>query len=181
MKISEMTDTMFDREMATLLGQVQFWCIRLSNLDPAYILDPKPIVVGNKKYPFPFAADLWQLWDYARGTGPRPNEVQENIQKLCELLWAPVAAGSYDIPSDWWDTPLGTMCRLCNARATLEAGWSLDVYEMALLADLTHMRIRQLCQSGELQAVKEERNGSSQEKWIIPAEEARRFLESRTA
>jgi len=38
----------------------------------------------------------------------------------------------------------------CEARDALEGGRGLDVYELALLADLTHMRTRQLCQSGEI-------------------------------
>lgn len=181
MKTSEMTDTVFDREMSMLLSQVQFWCMRLSEIDPAYKLEPTPVsyMDGTGKQPFPLALEIRRCWDYARGAGPRPDEMREIIQNLCELLWAPVAAGSYDIPSEWWETPLGTMCRLCEARTALDTGANLDIEELALLADLTPKRVQQLCHSGELKAKKIEREVSSQEKWIIPAEEARLFLESR--
>jgi len=181
MKISEMTDTMFDREMMGLLGQVQFWCIRLSNINISHALEPGPVsyMDGTGKQPFPLALEIKRVWDYARGVGPRPDELQEIIQDLCELLWAPVAAGTYSIPPSWWETPLGIMVKLCEARDALEVRGSLDTYQLALLSDLTDKRIRQLCQSGELQAEKVPREASSQEQWAIPAEVARRFLESR--
>ena len=69
MKISEMTDTVFDREMATLLSQVQFWCMRLSGIDPKYKLEPTPVscLDGTGKQPFPLALELKRVWDYARG------------------------------------------------------------------------------------------------------------------
>lgn len=181
MKISEMTDTLFDREMAALLGQVQFWCMRLSGIDPKYKLEPTPVsnLDGTGKQPFPLALELKRAWDYARGVKPRPDELREIIQDLCELLWAPVGAGTYEIPSSWWETPLGTMVKICQARDALEGGHDLDTYQLALLSDLTDKRIRQLCQSGEIKAEKVPREASSQEQWAIPAEEARRFLESR--
>lgn len=181
MKISEMTDSLFDREMMNLLGQVQFWSIRLGDINIGHVLEPGQVsyMDNTGKQPFPLALELRRCWDYARGTGPCPNEVREILQDLCELLWAPVAAGTYSIPSSWWETPLGTMCRLCEARIALDGDEILDAHDLALLSDLAPARIRQLCASGEIKAEKAQRKTSSQEQWVIETEEARKFLESR--
>lgn len=181
MKITDMNDNLFDREMQKLLADVQFWCVRLSAINGKFHLEPSPTsyLDGTGKQPFPLALELKRCWDYARGTGPRPEEMHEIIQSLCELLWSTIGGTGSAIPADWWDTPLGTMCRMCEARTALEYGETIDTYGLALLADLSHMRIRQLCQSGDIEAEKMPRETSSQEQWVIPAEEARRFLAGR--
>jgi len=181
-KIREMTDDLFSREMAALLAQVQSWFLRLSGIQPGFSLFPTPAsyLDGSGKQPFPLALELKRVWDYARGTGPRPEELQEIIQDLCELLWCPVGAvGEYTIPAWWWDTPLGQMCLMAQVRAAIEHGEPVSADELAVLADLTGQRIRQMCASGEIKAGKIQREENSQMEWAIPAEEAVRFLRER--
>jgi len=179
LKIRDMSDELFHREMEILLSQVRFWAMRLDCIQSGFKLQPTPVTVGSDKFPFPFAAELKQCWDYARGTGPQPEEMEEIILELCELLWAPVAATSYDIPAAWWDTPLGIMVRMCRVRAKIEMGVSVHAEELSVLADVTGQRIRQMCAEGKLKAEKVAREMNSQLEWAIPAEEARKLLESK--
>ena len=123
MKITDMTDTAFDQAMQRLLGDVQFWCIRLSQIGE-YSLEPMPVSYadGSGKQPFPLALEVRRVWDYAKGGKPRPEEIAEIIQDLCELLWSHTGGSSYDIPAAFWDQPLGFMCQLAWAREALELG-----------------------------------------------------------
>ena len=59
MKITDMTDTAFDQAMQRLLGDVQFWCIRLSQIGE-YSLEPMPVSYadGSGKQPFPLALEV---------------------------------------------------------------------------------------------------------------------------
>ncbi len=177
MKISDMTDTLFDREMQRIMGDVQFWCIRLDQIGD-FSLEPTPVSYMDNigKQPFPLAIDLKEVWDYAAGTGSQPIGVSDVIQSLCELLWCPVAGTSYEIPSSWWDEPLGFMCRLAWARQGLDAGENLTVDALAMLAGVSDKYIRRLCGDGTLQAEKVPRKVGTQQEWAIPVEEGRKFL-----
>lgn len=182
MKIREMTDEAFVREIAALLARVQSWSLRLSGIQPDFSLTPHPAsyMDGSGEQPFPLALELKRIWDYARGTGPRPAEQREIIQDLCELLWCPIGAvGEYTIPAWWWDTPLGQMCLMAQVRAAIEHGEAISADEFAVLADLTGQRIRQMCAAGEIKAKKVRREENSQLEWAIPAKEAVRFLKAR--
>lgn len=180
MRISDMTDTLFDREMQRILSDVQFWAIRLDNIGD-FTLTPTPASYadGEGQQPFPLAIDLKEVWDYARGEGSCPREILEIIQSLCELLWCPVAAHTYEVPNAFWDMPLGFMCQLAHARLALDSGESLSVEQLAMLGDLKPARVRQLCQSGNITAFKKERTDNSQQEWTIPAEAAKEWLKSR--
>lgn len=181
MKTSEMTDLLFAREMQKLLADVQFWSMRLNQIQADLILKPTPVsyIDESGQEPFPLALELRRLWNYARGTGPRPEEANEIIQELCELLWSPIGGTSYDIPAVWWETPLGQMVKMTWARMKLDADLPLDPVELALFVDVTDRRIRQMCRDGSLQAEKVKRENSSQQEWAIPAAEAKKFIGSR--
>jgi hypothetical protein len=180
MKIGEMTDSLFDREMQRILGDVQFWCIRLDQIGD-FSLEPTPVsyVNGSGQQPFPLAIDIKEVWDYARGKGSCPRGINEIIQALCELLWSSVGENSYTIPNYWWDEPLGFMCQLAFARQAMDNGESLNAVQLAMLAGLSSVRIKQLCQSGDIPAGKVEQARNSQLEWAIPADVAREWLESR--
>jgi hypothetical protein len=180
MKITDMTDTLFDQQMQRLLGDVQFWCVRLSQIGE-YSLRPMPVsyIDGTGKQPFPLALELKRVWDYARGSGPRPDEIREIIQDLCELLWSHTGGSSYDIPAEFWDQPLGFMCRLAWARETLDAGGELNAEQLSMLAGISAARVKQLCRSGDITATKAEQARNRQQEWAIPADVARAWLESR--
>lgn len=181
MKTSEMTDQLFEREMQKLLADVQFWSMRLNQIQADLILKPTPAsyIDESGQEPFPLALELRRLWNYARGTGPCPEEVNEIIQELCELLWSPIGGTSYDIPAVWWETPLGQMVKMVRARMKLDAGQTIDPVELSLFVDVTDRRIRQMCRSGDLVAEKVQREQSSQQEWAIPAAEAKKFIGSR--
>lgn len=178
MKISEMTDTLFDREMQRLLGDVQFWCVRLGNIGD-YTLTPALVsyMDGSGQQPFPLALEAKRVWDYAKGAAPRPAEMREIIQDLCELLWSHIGGSGYEIPSEFWDEPLGFACHLASARADMEAGSDLTTDQVAALSGLTTARIKQLCAAGELPAAKADDNPKAE--WIIQAGPVREWLEKR--
>ena len=145
-----------------------------------FSLKPTPVSYfdGSGQEPFPLALELRRLWNYAGGTGPCPEEANEIIPELCELLGPPLA-GPYDIPAVWWETPLGQMVKMTWARMKLDVDLPLDPVELALFVDVTDRRIRQMCRDGSLQAEKVERENSSQQEWAIPAAEAKKFIGSR--
>jgi len=180
MKITDMTDTVFDREMQRILGDVMFWITRLDQVGD-FNLEPTPVSYadGSGQQPFPLAIDLKEVWDYARGTGKRPEGMQDIIQSLTELLWAPVGGTSYSIPSTWWDEPLGIMCRLAWARQALDTGDNLTVEQLSLLSGMSIPRIKQLCQTGKIPAVKVQQGRSNRKEWSIPADAAQVWLKSR--
>ena len=181
MKPTEMNDALFKEEMEKLLAQVQFWAMRLEAIQPGFCLEPVPVsyLDGSGKQPFPLALELKRVWDYARGEGPRPAELKEIIQELVELLWCPVAGHNYIIPYEWWNTPLGQMCRMAEARATIDDGGSLSAQELSYLSGIAGQWIREMCATGKLMAEKVTREQNSQTEWAIPAEECRRFLAER--
>lgn len=180
MKITDMTDTLFGKEMLRIVGDATFWCIRLSQIGD-YKLEPTPVsyMDGTDKQPFPLALEIKRVWDYAKGDKQRPEEIEEIIQDLCELLWSHIGGSSYDIPAEFWDAPLGFMCQLAWARQALDFGADLNAERLAMLAGITPQRVKQLCQSGVIKAGKTEQSRSSQQEWAIPAETARAWLEAR--
>jgi hypothetical protein len=180
MKISDMTDIAFEREMQRILGDVLFWCIRLDEIGD-YSLNPTPVtyIDGTGQQPFPLAMELKRIWNYARGEGTCPAEINDIIQSLCELLWCPVAASSYEIPSAWWKEPLGFMCNLAWARQALDLGENLTTEQLALLGEVSVSRIKQLCQSGEILAEKVPQARGKKMEWNISAEVALSWLKSR--
>lgn len=176
MKITDMTDTLFAREVERLAGDVQFWAIRLQNAfgpNTKIELSPVSYLDGTGEQPYPLAIDLWEVWEYARGTGPRPEAMEDVIQSLCELLWAPVGGTSYQIPPTWWEEPLGFMCRLAEARATLEAGADLTPTQLAALGGVTEHQVRLLCRQEAIDGKREDKG------WIIPNAEAQKWLENK--
>lgn len=180
MKITDITVNLFDKEMVRLLGDVQFWCIRLDQIGDCQ-LKPIPVtyIDGTGLQPFPLALELRRVWDYAAGNKPRPAELQEIIQELCELLWSHIGGSSYAIPAEFWDQPLGFMCQLAWAREALDSGKSINAEQLAMLGGISAARVKQLCKAGEIQADKVEQSRSSQTEWAIPAEIARTWLEER--
>jgi hypothetical protein len=180
MKTTDMTSELFNREMLKLLTDIQAGTARLTAIDPQFQLKPVRVSYASGfSEPFPLALELRRCWDYARGTGPKPEGMQRTLEDLTRLLWCPLAASSYEVPASWWDTPLGIMARMCEVRDAVDRGLSVSAEHFALIADLTPQRIRQLCASRGIKAKKEERAGSSQEQWAIPAKEAKKFLEKR--
>ncbi|WP_054692480.1 hypothetical protein [Syntrophomonas palmitatica] len=182
MKITDLTDTLFAREIERLAGDAQFWAIRLQNAfgpDSRIELARTSNLDGSNQQPFPLAADLKEVWDYAKGDYPAPCHLQDTIQALCELLWCPIGAHSYQVPNSWWKEPLGFMCRLAWARQALEAGENLNAEQLAMLAGMTSQRIRQLCQTGEIKAGSANQKRNSQQEWVIPAKEAKKFIKKR--
>lgn len=178
MKITDMTDILFEREMQKLLGQLQIWCVKLSRIGN-YSIEPTPINNGINKYLFPFAADLKEVWDYAKGVKPQPYHLHDTIQALMEFIWAPVGSSTYTVPNTWFNEPLGFMCKLALAREELDAGNSLNTEQLALLSGYVPSRIRKLCQSGDLPATKVEQGRNSQLEWSISPSVARNFLKKR--
>lgn len=180
MKIQDMTDSLFHREMQRIIGDTQFWCVRLGQIGD-YKLEPTPVSYsdGTGSQPFPLALEIKRVWDYAKGDKSRPTETAEIIQELCELLWSHIGGSSYDIPGEFWDTPLGFMCQLARAREALESGGDLNAEQLAMLAGVSAARIKQLCKSGEIKAGKVEQSRSSQPEWAIPARVATKWLEGR--
>jgi hypothetical protein len=174
MKITDMSDSLFNREMQRLLGDVQFWLIRLDQVGHLEFAET-PV----EEQPFPLAFKLRQVWDYAAGEIQCPEEIDDTIRSLYELLWQPVAGASYDIPPTWWDEPLGFMCRLARARQTLDDGEDLSAEQLAILADVSIRRITQLCASKEISAKKKEQSQGGQPEWSIPAKTAYKWLMER--
>ena len=168
MKTSDLTDSLFEREMGKLLSDAQFFCARLSkHIAPCNV---------RPEGPFPLAVRLKPVWDYARGTGPRPRDMQGTIQSLCELLWSPIA-GTNAIPASWWKQPLGYMSQLAWSREELDEGLTLTVDQLALLGDCTRRWVQELCRSGEIPATSGRKNGLPE--WHISPESARTWLEGR--
>jgi len=180
MKTIDMDRSLFNREMLKLLTDVQSGATRLEAINPQFKLEPVRVSYASGcSEPFPLALELRRCWDYARGAGSRPEGMQRTLEDLTRFLWCPLAATSYEIPASWWSTPLGIMTKMCEVRDAIDRGFSVPAEHLALVADLTPQRVRQLCASGEIPATKEERPGSSQEQWAIPAGVAREFLEKR--
>jgi hypothetical protein len=180
LKITDMTDTLFNKEMQRLLSDAAFWCIKLSQIGK-YTLEPTPVsnIDGSNPQPFPLAMELKEVWDYAKGETPAPYHLYDSIQALTELLWSTIGSASYKIPNSWWSEPLGFMCQLAMARENLDSGADLNAKQLSLLSGYTHARIKQLCSTGELQATKVEQGRSSQLEWAIPADVAKEWLSRR--
>ncbi|MCR4443262.1 MAG: hypothetical protein NUV48_14100 [Peptococcaceae bacterium] len=174
MRPDELTDRLFEREIRALLTSIISWSNRLDKVGP-YINVKQKAFANNGPVSCPLASELWGCWEYARGTGAKPENMKDIIQSLLELLWEPVAAHSYEIPASWWETPLGTMVQLCKAREKFDAGVPLNAGETGLIVGLKGSRIRQMCIQGKIKASKEKRKKSSQAQWIIPQEEVEKL------
>lgn len=87
MKITDMSDTLFDKEMQRLLSDVSFWCIKLSRIGD-YKLEPTPVsnVDGSNKQPFPLAVELKEVWDYVKGEAPAPLHLNECLEEIKQQI-----------------------------------------------------------------------------------------------
>lgn len=179
MKITDMSDSLFNKEMQRLLGDVAFWCIRLDQLGE-YNFEPTPVANfdGSNSQPFPLAIELKEVWDYAKGISKRPYHLYDTIQSLTELLWSTIGSTSYDIPNLWWSEPLGFMCKLALTREAFDAQNPLNATQLAMLSGYSDARIKQLCISGEIKATKVKQERGSQLEWAIPADIAREWIEN---
>lgn len=172
MKVTDMTDNLFDREVQKLLSDISFWLMRLTCIDTSICLN----LTTKNNTPFPLYQDLKILWDYARGTGPKHPAQNDIIQALLEICWHPVQGVEYTIPAAWWETPFGTMIKMCWAREKIDADLEVSPEELALFTDVTGRWIRKQCKTGKIKAIKTERKGSSQEEWAIPADQAKEII-----
>lgn len=179
MKTYEMTDELFDYIVKDLLDAVLIWAHGLSGIQPGLKIKPTPVSDGEREYPYPLAMRLKKLWDYAKGTGEMPEDLPKIMHDLFRLIWRPVWVTGYAIPAAFWNEPLGRMCRMAQVRYEIDNGKAVSADELALIADVTGQRIRQLCAEGKIQAEKIQRKENSQTEWAIPAGEAKRFLNLR--
>lgn len=126
-------------------------------------------------YPFPFAVKIKEVWEYARGTAPRPADMEETIQLLCDITWRSIGSPDYEIPSSWYNEPLGFMVRLAKAREKIDNENDLRTDELAALTGLSVAWIKRMCQKGEIKA---KQNSAGRREWTIPAAEAKLFIKN---
>ena len=176
MKLSELTRAVFDAEMQKILSGMQDLLLRMQiNVTIGGLeLMPSPVMVGDDRFPFPLAADIWPVWQYATGEAPRPVswDWQDVMQSTCELLWCTVGGHSYDIPASFWQEPLGIVFEAAEARDALAGDEYLSPDQLAILAGLTRQNINLALQS---KAIKGRKYGG---KWRIQAADARAYLET---
>lgn len=89
-----------------------------------WALPRRPRRMGIAEYPFFYAAELHQLFDYARG---RADMSASYVEGKCEQLMAMLhtTIDGRRIEPDWQtfaDTPLGLCILACGARINLRAG-----------------------------------------------------------
>lgn len=98
------------------------------------------------------ADSLAEIARAADGEGPLPEqvagEVQECIQDLCERLFSSPLLAGYEIPEEFWETPLGAM----TARALFRARGDelITITEAAELLGLTVSAVSQYLVRGQL-------------------------------
>lgn len=174
MNIKDMTDALFNKEMNQLLNRVTFFCNTLSNTG-IFSLTAEPM---DNSQTFPLAIELKKVWDYARGTDPKPSNMNEVMQTLYKLLWSSIGnIETPKIPNYWWDEPLGFMCSLAIAREMLDKGEPINAKQLSILSGYTHTYIKRSCTSSKIKATKVKQDRSSQLEWAISADEARLWME----
>lgn len=119
------------------------------------------------------SADKEMMWKSPsiKETGYYP---AEDIFEILQALFLPVLRQQQNpvIPAWFWDTNLGYVCKVAQARVLLDSFLPLSVVELALLADRKHTTVQQHCQRESINAVKDGRT------WKIPPLEALKYLKS---
>ena len=102
-----------------------------------YSLLRRPRRLGISEFPFFYAVDLYQLFDFARGrTEMSPALVEERCDQLLALLHTTI--GGTRVEADWdalKETPLGLCILACGARLSLRRADTISAQEVMLLAD----------------------------------------------
>jgi hypothetical protein len=183
MNITEMNDRLFKQQMGMIAGYIKKWRV-LEGVGRVELMpESASYLLGDRQNLYPLAKEIKPLWDYACGAGPRPENIEETIDKIICLLWQPVGYQDAEAPQppvDWWrNSYLALMCKAAQARNKFDSGESLTSEELALLAGLNPVRIRQLCINGTIKAekIKVERKGARQkQEWLISNRAAADFI-----
>lgn len=87
-----------------------------------------------------------------------PGEVHDQVQSVCEALFARPGTAAYDIPPDWWATGVGRLCRL--ALAVVTGGEDLmTIAEAAAELGVTTQAVSGAISRGDLRAVTDPEGG----------------------
>lgn len=184
MKLIDLTQAIFTAEMQQILVEVRDAMMRLKNnisLDIETLWKPTQIIAGDDSFPFPLAADLWDVWQYGTGekSCPPDYEWRDVMQTACELLWKPLGTSAeYQIPADFWQSPLGMIFLACEARDALADHRELTVDQLSLLASVTRQAVHLAIKSGQIDARKDGQiKGKSGGNWYIAPNEVFKYLD----
>ncbi len=60
--------------------------------------------------PLAYAIRLLEAVASGEDTATDADEVRGYVQTICEALFSRVGEAAYDVPEDWWSSPLGRVC-----------------------------------------------------------------------
>lgn len=173
MKISDLTHDLFVSEMERVLSMGEEHEKILARFYGRACIEPViPVVTG----PYSFAASghLWELWEYAAGRRESaPQEWKNIISILCDVLWKPLGGDYRVVPTEFWQEPLGFMCKAATARNKLEVGEDLIVDDMSILAGISRQAVQKALLQKGIQGY------MADGRWYIKNGEAKRFLARR--
>ncbi len=106
----------------------------------SYGLPRTPRRLGYSEFPYFYAVDLYELFDYARGRRQMSSSyVDEKCEALMGLMTATI--GGWTATVDWEtfvETPIGLCILACGARRALRRdGGTLTVAEIAVLSGMS--------------------------------------------
>lgn len=173
MKITDLTHQLYDVEMQRLMNLAQEHAEMLTAVFGRAVIEP--VMPAEAEYRFFMAGDIWELWQYAVGAQEtEPRYWRQTIQLLTKALWCPLGDSNYDVPADYWQTPLGFICKAAEARNNMSAGKDMTVEEISILAAVSRQAIHKALMEKGL-------NGRKIEGiWSVPNAEAKRFINNRS-
>jgi len=174
MKRNDLTKDLYDRIVSSIREDVdikineliKFCWVGWPRVERS---EPTPMAI---KSVFRYAsADKQMMWtsNSLKDAGYYPNE---DIFEIIRTLFLPVLRQQQHtvIPAWFWDTALGYVCKVGQARLLLDTFMPLSVVDLALLADRKHTTVQQHCQRESIKAIKDGRA------WKIPPHEALKYL-----
>ena len=110
-----------------------------------YALPRRPRSMGVKQFPYFYALDLYELFEFARGAlAMSPSYVEKKCDEVLQLLYTTIAG--VRVSPDWEtfrQTPLGLCVLACGARLSLQKeDGVIRLMEVQLLSDWSEKQLQ---------------------------------------